>query len=260
MSNDKYSIYRKTYNNKTLLAGPRATLISVLKGYLNFTMELIEPEDGLFGTFRQVDNSSTGLFHLITEGKADMVGNNVFPNLDRSQVMSFVEYDRSRLRIYSSKRQSIPRSILQVFAKDYWVALLALAFMFSIIFYVSAVAVSTDSPSFQLISSISLSVGATLPLDVGPLIVRSLENKVYYRILLFTIFMFGSLNFSIFQSEILTTSLVKDSSQIDTLEDLLNAEGCKLYLFKESFHQQLFEEINQQCRQSEGYLQTNLCF
>lgn len=91
-------IFRTTKMNKTALLGPHGTFMSLLQSHLNFTVEFIEPEDQVFGTYSSVDNSSSGIVKLLIDNKADIVGNQMYQNYPRSQVMSFVSLGRRNIR------------------------------------------------------------------------------------------------------------------------------------------------------------------
>ena len=78
--------------------------MNLLQHVLNFSIVIIEPDDGVFGTYSISHNSSTGRVRLLSEKKVDIAGNYLFETKERSQVISFVPIGRQKIRLYTFKK------------------------------------------------------------------------------------------------------------------------------------------------------------
>ena len=235
--------YREITMNKTKLSGVYGVFFGLLQTYLNFSTEFIEPEDKAFGVHNKNENTSTGMVRLLSEGKADIVGNIMYQNYQRSLVMSFAAIGRQKLRLYSTSKKVVGTKLVlsDVFALDYWILLLIILISFTIMFSLLTIYITREVSPTQFLTCMVLTVGSILPLDVGEAINQGLSTNKPFRILFISLLLFGGMNYRLFEGQIVSTSVVHRQGQIDSLQDLLKTDDYKFILDKGTYMHQLFQ-------------------
>lgn len=126
------------------------------------------------------------------------------------------------IRLYSTRKEvQGTLQLIEVFSTDYWIALICVVSIFSVILSCFAMCATKTKSPHHIISATVLSFGSQLPLDVTETISKDLAGKVHFRILLFSLLILGEFNFSIFGGHLVSKSVAKSETQIDTLNDLL---------------------------------------
>ena len=118
-------------------AGINVDILDIMKSTINFTYEMIERQDGVFGSY---DNGTwTGLIGSIQHGEADFSISDLSVTQERARAVDFtigIVMDSNKLFVKKPRRSVSWTTFMDAFSVRFMATLAGLFIMLSIIFYV----------------------------------------------------------------------------------------------------------------------------
>ena len=125
------------YKTQSKMVGINVDILDIMKSTINFTYEMIERQDSVFGAYE--NGTWTGLIGSIQHGEADFSISDLSVTQERSRAVDFtigIVMDSNKLFVKKPRRSVSWTTFMDAFSRRFLATLGGLAIMLSIVFYV----------------------------------------------------------------------------------------------------------------------------
>ena len=229
-----------------LVSGHSVQFFALMKSSLNFTVNLVYVQDGIFGKRDPETNDWLGVVGMITRGEIDTFMGDLTINKPRSEVIDFTRPLRTYRYKLFMKRPGPAMSWLtyiNVFNSNYWRVLIMTLLMCSICLFIViwnlkvSITKRKSHPSkwIQLGYALTKTARAFLGLDINFDSNSTHPSTTTMKVLIITICICGVINYHIYNAGLISSLMVqKYELPVNDISDILHQQKYKLSVHKAS--------------------------
>ena len=242
---NKPYVYFKAPDN--VLTGANIRILELIQKTLNFSLELYEVADKKFGSLDPDTGQWNGVIRELIEGKADLTCADLSMTKERSAVVSFAaSHYTSENRLYMQRPQQSLNwlTFIEVFSINYWLGvgitfnLLAIGLVLATRLVLVKNSKKKNYP--EVVATVPL---ALVAYDIHYPVIEGVTK----RILIFTVCMWGALNFWSYNAGLVSFLTVEIfTPPIDKLSHLLDLPQYQIMLVASTSHEGYFKDTTRE--------------